>query len=396
METLLLQEEETKQLPETQSAFDIISLIHEKHQEKFSINHEIFLHGYRIQSNGYVGFIRLNENYSLQIKPKVKVENIFRMLEYAYKLKSFELLEGSVNIDSIEDIFERLATILAKQVLDRNRKGLYRGYISKTQPLPYLRGRIVVKPSIVSLLRGSTHPTCRYEENTYDLVENEILLWTLCKLHQFEIKHEKTKQAVRMAYRELINKVSLIQFHSQDCIDLFYNRLNIDYKPMHGICRFLLEHSGPNLEQGFHDFFPFVLYMPTLFESFIAEWLRENLPKKYSLKAQYIAILEPKRGIEFRIDLIITNKETDTVKCVLDTKYKKTSISSTQDIAQVVAYAEKMQTKQAFLVYPSNDVETTNCQVGSIQVTSLHFNLDGDIEQSGALFLHSLLRYLDL
>jgi 5-methylcytosine-specific restriction enzyme subunit McrC len=395
LETLLLQEEEPKHLPETYSAYEIISLIHEKHPEKFSINYEIFLHDYKIQSNGYVGFIHLNENYSLQIKPKVKVENIFRMLEYAYKLKSFELLEGRVNIDSIEDIFERLATILAKQVLDRNRKGLYRGYISKTQSLPYLRGRIVVKPSVVSLLRGSTHPTCRYEENTYDLEENEILLWTLCKLHQFEIRHYKTKQAVRMAYRELINKVSLIQFHSQDCIDRFYNRLNIDYKPMHGICRFLLEHSGPNLEQGSHDFFPFVLYMPTLFESFVAEWLKENLPKKYRLKAQYIASLEPEKGREFRIDLIITNKETDAVECVLDTKYKKTKVSSTDDIAKVVAYAEKMLTKRAFLIYPSNDVETTNCQVGSIQVQSLRFNLDGDIEQSGALFLQSLLGFLE-
>lgn len=392
MVTLFLQEEESKILPESKDTFEIFDLIHKNHREKFSLTHDFFSHNYKIQSSGYVGIINLDKNYSLQIKPKTSISNIFRMLEYAYNLKSFEFLEGIVSVDSIEEIFERLAAILAKLVLDRNRKGLYRGYIQRTQSLPHLRGRVEVKPSVISLLRGSIHPTCSFEENTSDLEENEILLWTLCKLHQFDIKRDETKRVVRMAFRELTNKVSLVQFHSQDCINRFYNKLNIDYKPMHGICRFVLEHTGPTLEQGNHDFLPFILYMPGLFESFIAEWLKEKLPRKYRLKIQYHTVLDSDRRIEFKIDLVIINTDTNSACCVLDTKYKKNLESSTQDIAQVVAYATEMQTEQAFLIYPSKEIGDSNIKVGpNIQVNSLQFDLNEDLEKSGELFLNSLL-----
>jgi 5-methylcytosine-specific restriction enzyme subunit McrC len=110
-----------------------------------------------------------------------------------------------------------------------------------------IRRRILVKPSLVSIAKGSTLPICRYEENTADLVENEIILWTLHELHYFEIKRPEVKKMVRLAYRELVSKVSLEQFCAKDCINRFYNRLNLDYKPIHGICRFFLEHMGPGL-----------------------------------------------------------------------------------------------------------------------------------------------------
>ena len=58
------------------------------------------------------------------------------MLEWAYNLGSFDLFDGEIQSDSLDDIYQMLAKILAKRVLDRGRKGLYREYQGRGERLP--------------------------------------------------------------------------------------------------------------------------------------------------------------------------------------------------------------------------------------------------------------------
>src|SRR3989442_4492266 len=102
----------------------------------------------------------------LRLQPKVPVSTIFGMLEYAYQLQSFKLLRGSVRLDSLTDVLEQLAAILAKRVLDRARKGLYRSYVAQEETLPYLRGRLRLSETITTQLRGITRLACAFEEHT--------------------------------------------------------------------------------------------------------------------------------------------------------------------------------------------------------------------------------------
>ena len=60
------------------------------------------------------------------VKPKVPIASIFGMLEVAYKLKSFKIVEGETAVQSLEELYQRVASILAQRVNDRCRKGLYR------------------------------------------------------------------------------------------------------------------------------------------------------------------------------------------------------------------------------------------------------------------------------
>ena len=126
----------------------------------------------------------------LQINPKVPIQNLFRMLEYAYNLKSFETYEGLSGVESINDIFENIASILSQRVLDRARKGLYQGYISEQEYLPYLRGRINIVPSMIASTRGSIRLNCEFEEFTPNLIDNQILAWTLYLIPRFQFKRK--------------------------------------------------------------------------------------------------------------------------------------------------------------------------------------------------------------
>ena len=71
---------------------------------------------WQLTSQGWVGYIPLTPEVSLRLLPKkgVKITNLFRMLEYAYSLESFHLLEkGLFDCDTLEDFYDRLANILA-------------------------------------------------------------------------------------------------------------------------------------------------------------------------------------------------------------------------------------------------------------------------------------------
>ena len=80
---------------------------------------------WRLTAQGWVGYIPVTPEFGFRIEPKVELANLFRMLEYAYQLKSFEILEGLVDCHSMEEFYERLANILARRVIDRGRKGVF-------------------------------------------------------------------------------------------------------------------------------------------------------------------------------------------------------------------------------------------------------------------------------
>ena len=94
---------------------------------------------FELRPADYVGQIPISSDLLIRITSKIPVANIFGMLEYAYQLKSFKLFEGVVDVAVIEDFSERLASILARRVLDRVRKGLYSSYIKQEDDLPFVR-----------------------------------------------------------------------------------------------------------------------------------------------------------------------------------------------------------------------------------------------------------------
>ena len=212
-------------------------------------------------------------------------------------------------------------------------------------------------PSLRAAMRGSTRLECEYEEHTPNVDDNRILAWTLYQLPRFRLKREDVQHQVRQAYRALASTVDVKSLEPRVCINRFYHRLNDDYRPMHGLCRFFLEHCGPDIAVGEHEFIPFVLHMPILFESFVAKWLQAILPTGIQLETQYKADLDEFGMFVFRIDLVLIAAVSDRVLAVLDTKYKRKERPDVADIQQIVAYVLRMSSQKAILIYPSTDTQ---------------------------------------
>lgn len=349
---------------------------------------------YVIVSKNVVGHIPIGRDCVVRVTPKTPVVNLFRMLEVAYDLKSFRLLDGVVKVESIADLYERLASILSKRVLARVRKGLYQDYVEQRADLGYVRGRLDSLKTAQLLTQGNVVVRCEYQENTADLEDNQILLWTLRIIGGLSLSRPDVRFQVQRTYRALSHTVSLVPATAAICRDRRYNRLNEDYQSMHGICRFFLEHQGPGAMVGESTMIPFVVNMPRLFEAFVAEWLRENMPRQYHVRAQHVAKLKATEPLSFKIDIVIRDALSGRPLAVLDTKYKIGETSRETDIQQVVAYAVEMEVDRAFLIYPSSTVRQHAVQVGHVHVESIAFDIGQNYENAGQVFRSVLLTKL--
>lgn len=381
----------SKLLPAEEISINVGTLLFKKYSDQIAIEFPSPAtdNSWRITSQGWVGYIPLPEGIVLVMKPKVDIHNIFSMMEYAYRLKSFSFLKGIVQCDCLEGYFDRLACILARLILDRSRVGLYRSYVSCTETQSFVVGRI----DFTQVARNTYDHrlVCEYQEHTADIPENQILCWTLNKILRAKICGQGSVSAVRAAYRALSNSVSLIPYDDKNSMCVSYHRLNQDYYPMHALCRFFLGQMSPSHEEGKTDSLPFLVNMAKLFELFVAEWLRAHLPEQYELKVHERFDAESAGKLLFSIDLVICHRNSGIAKAVLDTKYKRTQSPDTRDIQQVTTYALAMGCADAILIYPTQNIDPIDLKIGEIRVRSLPFSLDQEIEKAGEVMMEAIL-----
>jgi 5-methylcytosine-specific restriction enzyme subunit McrC len=130
--------------------------------------------------------------------------------------------------------------------------------------------------------------------------------------------------------------------------------------------------------------------MPKLFESFVAEWLKQNAPAEWTVTAQHTAKLKANAELTYRIDLFLKDRKSGRPIAILDTKYKATELPIESDIQQVIAYAVETGVRHAVLVYPNSRSHAVKVQSGNITVRSLPFDISSELDAAGLIFLKEL------
>jgi len=374
-------------------SLEAAELLKQKYDDKVTIETTSFMpnSNWRLTAQGWVGYIPLTTDVSIRLLPKhgVSITNLFRMLEYAYNLESFQLLDkGLFDCDTLEDFYDRLAKILARRISDRCLRGFYHAYLPNSDNLPYVRGRVDLENA--SLKPWEVKLKCHFEDHTSDIEDNRILAWTLQQLLRSGLCTDRSLPFVSQAYRRLLSFAEPVPCGPEACHGRFYNRLNYDYMPMHALCRLFLEHLGPAYKVGKREMIPFVVDMALLYERFVAEWLKTHPAVGYSIEAQKNIKVDPRQNRTITMDLLIYEEPSHRPKCVLDTKYK-VGVPSNDDIYQVVSYAVANGCKDAILVYPAELERPLDERWGDIRVRSATFSLEGDLEETGRRFTQNMI-----
>lgn len=111
----------------------------------------------------------------------IRIQNIYYMLSYAFRTLQ-EQGYKDVAAEQFDYVAELCAAILIKGVNLQIKRGLGREYISKTDTMTGIRGRINIAESIKTQSMLRKQMVCTYDDFSVNTYMNQIIKTTMIKL----------------------------------------------------------------------------------------------------------------------------------------------------------------------------------------------------------------------
>lgn len=234
-------------------------------------------------NNGRENYV---EQYMIKVK-NIKIKNIYYMLAYAYKAlneKGFESIEA----EEFSNIHDLMAAILIKGVTNQIKRGLNKDYISQTESLGSLHGKIDITNSVKQQSFLRRQMVCHYDVFSENILLNQILKTTI----YFLLRCGKVKQENRKMLRKLhlhFENIELLDPSQIKWSAIIYHRNNVIYKLLINICWLVLKGLLMAQTNGDYKLAQFLddQEMHRLYEKFVLEYYKREYPQ-YSACASYI------------------------------------------------------------------------------------------------------------
>ena len=213
------------------------------------------------------------------IDRSIVIQNVYVMLAYAFraiKAKSISRV-GRENFDNLHDL---LAEILIRGMNSQIKRGLHQDYLSRTEELSTVRGRIDIAQTVNRRAHSRGRVVCNFDEYLPDTPHNQALKSAISLL----IRRGNISKARQVSLRRLLpylEDVSLVPPTSVRWNELHYHRANASYRLLLGVCELIVLGLLPNeddgdmkLESWFSD-----EAMSTLYERFLREYFVLHHPE---------------------------------------------------------------------------------------------------------------------
>ncbi len=398
------------------------------HQFIFDWSHVTYL-----RAQNYVGVIQI-PGLLIEILPKIDTSpiekfykfngedplfvnaqhNLLYMLSFTKKIPIRERDLASLRLQKMP-LLEALASIFVEKLLREIRKGLDHSYVYREENSPYFKGKLLINKHIAHNIVHQEKVYIGYNEFLADTWLNRILKAACLKLLTM-VETVRIQKRLREAllYFTDISKKNIQNHHFKK---VTFTRNNRRFETLFDFSKAILLDSSPSPSKGKDKTFSLLFPMETLFEDFIAKFIKKYC-HDFNLSSQSIHIQALKKGkwllrksdnsgaFRLKPDLII-DSEDKTPQLILDTKWKhlktdqedsKNGVSQA-DLYQLYAYANRYNSPDNILLYPKIDGVTPkrysldgkfNKNI-RIEFINLNFNLS----KNRAAFLNELKSIID-
>ncbi len=216
---------------------------------------------------------------------KIPVANIYYLLAYAWD----KLAEQRIVLRDAEECktpLDLLAKILANGTAHLFKIGLDRNYRENEDTLAGVKGKLLLAESLKKRTFQHGRAVCRFDEFNYDVLHNQILKSTLGRLQKMKILDEKIRRDVRLLHARF-HEVSEITLKKSDFRCVRLHRNNQFYGFLLNVCELLHDNFLPDEQVGQHRFRDFLKdenQMPGLFEAFVRNFYKRELPAGFRVK----------------------------------------------------------------------------------------------------------------
>lgn len=338
-----------------------------------------------ITAKNYVGIITMNDGTTIEILPKVysAIEDdscasrtkklLIDMLKTLRDTPYKALQTANVNIEKM-NIFEIFIRMFVDEVFFIVKRGLKCSYETIEENAAFFRGKMKFSQQIRHNYIHKERSYVEYDAFTVNRPENRLLKATL----QYLYRHS-TSSKNRNDLKLLLNSFGEVEAsvdYKGDFAKYVPDRNTKDYATALLWARVFLMGKSFTSFAGSEVALALLFPMESLFESYIATLLRRNLDATaFSVSTQdrsYHLFEEPKAVFQMKPDIVITNRDKNTV-FIMDTKWKVLSEEkanygiSQADMYQMYAYQKKYDAENVTLLYPKTDqVQAENIEFREI------------------------------
>ncbi len=260
----------------------------DKDLEQFLVNKKIDIvetkKGIRISVGPYIGSAEFS-NFIITVNPKfTQLKNIGKLIDYAYDLKDEDILDYEIKFhEEKENPMELIIQLFTNQCKKLLQKGLVKAYQTHQETVPLMRGKLLLQQQIKNQSKFNLNFSCEFDEFTENIVENQILLFTLEKCYHMTSSNHR-KSTIKKIIHQMDAEVELKQIGIQDFNKVQYTRLNSQYKKPHELSKLILKHLGlfDFKKQSASFVVPYFIPMYQVFEDFLTKLFEDY----YALKIQ--------------------------------------------------------------------------------------------------------------
>lgn len=199
------------------------------------------------------------------------------MLSYAFQVLN-EQGYRKIATEHFHNVVDLCAAILIKGISSQLKRGLEQEYVSKTETLSALRGKIDVSESIKTMTMLRNQMVCTYDEFSVNSRMNQIIKATVKLLMYANISKERKKELKKQML--FFSEVTEIDLNTIDW-NIRYNRNNQTYRMLISICYLVVKGLLQTKSDGTVRLMDFLdeQRMCRLYEKFILEYYRKEHPE---------------------------------------------------------------------------------------------------------------------
>ena len=207
----------------------------------------------------------------------IPIQNIYYMLSYAFQTLQAENYKD-LAAENFHNTAELCAAILDKGIGIQLKHGLRRDYVSKSESLSTLQGKLNISESIKTQTMLKKQMICTYDEFSTNIQFNQIIKSTVLLLLKANITNSRKKSLRKLLL--FFSDVNEIDLHFENW-NQQYNRSNQNYQMLIGMCYLVYKGLLTTQNNGttkLMDFFD-GQRMCRLYEKFLLEYYRKEHPE---------------------------------------------------------------------------------------------------------------------
>lgn len=308
--------------------------------------------GWNITNVRKVGVVTVGDHQVI-IHPKVPVARLFFLMSYSADRNFWQ--DSNISIGSENDLINTIAAAFLHHSFRATRQGLVRGYITKEDSLPVVRGRINI-PAQIGKLGGLAFPAqVIFDEFTVDIRENQLLLTAARHL----LKAPMLSARSRTGLHKLIQSFEGVSTLADEAplTRVQTTRNNNRYREAIALAEIILKNSSLEVRLGKVTATAFIFDMWKIFEDFVTKALAQELERfggSVALQATG-TYLDIGSTVAIRPDLLWHSSGRPVA--VVDAKYKavKSERYPNADLYQMLAYCLRLNLRDGHLVYAKGE-----------------------------------------